>query len=269
MLIPVASYPKSGNTWLRLLLLAYEQGEAFDMNARPAHYVHDAARWAWEQVAPCPVEALNEAEVAALRPAVLVAIARSVPGSVVLKTHAARVSVGGVPAIAPEMVERALVVVRDPRDVAPSFADHLGVSIDEAIDIMGDDRRYITKRDVVTFTSSWSVHVSSWLAAPFPTFTLRYEDMLADTVGVLRRVAAFLGWPADEARLRSAVDACAFDALRAAEDRSGYDARSEHQARFFRQGQAGAWRSTLTTAQAARIEHDHGEAMASLSYEVP
>ncbi|WP_042810140.1 sulfotransferase domain-containing protein, partial [Xanthomonas citri] len=76
----------------------------------------------------------------------------------------------------------------------------------------------------------------------------------------------FLGLSTQPVQIAQAVAACRFEALRDSEERHGFAERQHGQARFFRQGRAGAWRSALSAAQAARVRAQHGPTMAWLGY---
>jgi hypothetical protein len=168
----------------------------------------------------------------------------------------------------------AIVIVRDPRDVAPSLANHNASSIDEAIAFMADptatyagrtDRQDLQLRQRVL---SWSAHVASWLdQTDLPVHLVRYEDLAQDTVGVFTRAMAFSGRQATEAAIRRAVEEAAFERLQQQESDRGFAEAPSRARRFFRRGQAGGWREELTPAQAAAIEAAHGEMMLRLGYE--
>ena len=82
----------------------------------------------------------------------------------------------------------AIVIVRDPRDVAPSLASHNGSDIDDAIAFMNDreagfalkpNRQHNQLRQKLP---GWSGHIASWLdQSDIPVHLVRYEDLQADT----------------------------------------------------------------------------------------
>lgn len=262
----LASYPKSGNTWMRLLMMAYEHGDAFDINRRYRSYKQDTSESFYKRISPVPLEKLTEGEYHALRPAALVNMVHDVKGPLMLKTHCANITLDRTALIPRGLTECALYVVRDPRDVAVSLADHLGVSIDAAIDVMADQKRTLGTAGKIQVISSWSVSVQSWFSSAFPTYILRYEDLKADTAGHFEKVAKFFGIVPDRLRIARAVAATSFDRLQAAEKEAGFKAKSGHQERFFRSGVAGGWKGTLSPAQARKIETEHREAMELCGY---
>jgi len=141
----IASYPKSGNTWVRLFLMAYADPGAFDLNQRSADHTQDTNADVYEQVAAAELQCLSDTEARLLRGAVLVRLSRLAKansgGPAYLKTHSANVTVNGLAWIPPDFTERSVYILRDPRDVAVSLADHLGLSLDDAIAAMGGEQR--------------------------------------------------------------------------------------------------------------------------------
>jgi len=267
----LASYPKSGNTWLRAFLhnLIHDRGGPLDLNALPGSTLMDAARTFYEPLIDKPWDDVTAQDAARLRPRVQQAMAASRKGTVMVKTHSMLTRLSGVPSHDPDLTAGAICIVRDPRDIAISYADHLGIAIDVTIVSMGtpDATTYTTRNGVAEFLGSWSQHVTSWADQEGPTvLVLRYEDMLADPLACFGRVADFLHLDAAPALLRKAVDNTGFEQLTRQESATGFRERSPEQQRFFRKGRAGGWRGMLSPQQQARIEADHGTVMRRLGY---
>jgi hypothetical protein len=170
----------------------------------------------------------------------------------------------------------AIIIVRDPRDVAPSLASHRNTSIDEAIAFVNDrDAKFsanTTRQDsqLRQKLPGWSGHVASWLdQTDIPVHLVRYEDLQIDTAAVLRRALQFAGQAATDDEIRRAVQFADFARLRQQEEEKGFrEAPPQAGARFFRRGEAGGWRDELTPDQAARIVAAHGVVMRRLGYDV-
>jgi hypothetical protein len=170
----------------------------------------------------------------------------------------------------------AIVIVRDPRDVAPSLASHRDTSIDDAIAFMNDrDAQFsanAAKQDsqLRQKLPGWSAHLASWLdQTDIPVHLVRYEDLQIDTAVVLRRALEFAGQAATDDDLYRAVRFADFARLKQQEEEMGFkEAPRQPGARFFRRGEAGAWRDELTPDQAARIEANHAPMMRRLGYEL-
>lgn len=216
---------------------------------------------------------LTAEECDALRPRALEVLAGRADHPTLHKIHDAwTLTPRGEPLLPPAVTRGAVYVVRDPRDVAVSFAAFMSRSIDRTIEFMANaDASLAGSPQPLNMhfrqrLTSWSQHVDGWLAAPVPTLLIRYEDMLADPRAVLERSALFLGWTVSAAELDGAVATTRFSVLQAQEQAHGFHENVRTSDRFFRRGVAGGWRDTLSTAQAGRIERDHAATMARLGY---
>lgn len=270
-LILLASYPKSGNTWLRAVLDSLRRGGApVAINQLGQTTTNIAWQRFFDTAMGVDAADLTTAEIAASRPHLHRRLARDCLDWPVFKVHDAQLPFppGGEPPFPAEIVAAVVHVVRDPRDVAVSLANHMGRPVDDAIARMADAGRVARGANQLSqFLSSWSAHVESWLDSPdLRLLTLRYEDMTADPEAAFGAVARFIGLDAEPEAVAAAVAHCRFERLRAQEDAEGFTERPEACGRFFRRGEAGGWRDSLTPTQAERIERDHGRVMRRLGY---
>ncbi len=267
----IASYPKSGNTWMRAFLhnLFRNARTPFDINSMSELTAGDSqARW-FARIDPRPPTALSRAELARLRPEAHALIAGSAPDTVMVKTHNAHVEVGGVPMITPALTAGVLYVVRNPLDVAVSYAHHLGISVDDAVTVMATPgfETPASETHVPEHHGDWSSHVLSWTARPHPGLhVVRYEDMTKRPGSTFRGVAKFLSLRPPRERLERAIRQSSFKVLRAQEEKSGFVERTPAQDRFFRSGKADGWRSVLEEHQIRAVVAHHGIQMARFGY---
>jgi len=270
-LLWLASYPKSGNTWLRALLHNYLRQPAapWDINRLTDFTAGDNDAALYRHYDPRPASHYSIADVQRMRPLVHRDLTQAFPGAVFVKTHNAVAYVEGVPLVTPELTAGVIYIMRDPRDVAVSYSHHLNKTLDETIAFLGDPEAAVGGTDSKVYEkhSSWSNHVVSWTPSPDPALlVLRYEDLLADPIERFGRVVRFLGGPPAPERLERAVRFSSFEVLSGQERRHGFAERPAAADRFFRTGQAGRWRDILQPDQTARIERDHGAVMARFGY---
>jgi hypothetical protein len=260
-LVWLASYPKSGNTWLRAFLHNYIT------NATAPHSINALTDFSAVECAAAFFEgATDNQAVQRLRPLVHGRLMGLHDDLVFVKTHNANLAIDGVPLCTPAAMAGAIVVVRDPRDIAVSYARFLGKPINEVIAFMAHPHaaNAATSLQVFEYLSSWSAHVESWLAAP-RTLVVRYEDMLADAPRTFGKIIHYLGGAPEPDRLARAIAFSAFSELSAQEQANGY-LKGASGADFFANGQHGQWRDTLTAEQTQQIETTHRAVMQRCRY---
>lgn len=265
----IASYPKSGNTWVRVILhTLIGGGRRPDLSTLGRRSPNSAALSWIEDILDIPIEDLTSSEQTRLRVEAYRTLATQRTPTQWLKVHDRH-----DPSLFPEVtVAGTIYIVRDPRDVAPSWADHLNLSLDATITRMNDPEFTVSSTELdyrpqaPQHLGSWSGNVRSWLTGGARPLLLRYEDMLAEPLEAVSRLAAFVGIDATPEIVAATVAACDFVRLQEAEFADGFSERHAHQARFFRQGCAGAWRGSLTQGQADRLWQSHGETMVLLGY---
>jgi Sulfotransferase domain len=270
----MASFPKSGNTWTRAFLhnlakILGGEDETQDINQMGRFSTWEIRKPNYTEILGFEPTDEHRAEIAAARHRVQQRIADDYDGLVFVKTHQALVMDRGYSTINFAVTSGAIYIVRNPLDVAISYAHHMSRSIDETIESMGtrDVETSTTDKAVYEVYGSWSQHVHSWTRKPHPSiYVMRYEDMVADPVGTFGGLARHMLLEATPDQLAEAIDRSSFAKLRAQEERDGFRERPESAARFFREGRLGQWRDVLTPAQVDRLTRDHGEEMARFGY---
>jgi hypothetical protein len=272
----LASYPKSGNTWVRILLANYLSGsdQPVDINELPVSGMATARRSfdAW-----CGVEAsaLDRASVDRLRPAVYRRMAADSADDLFMKAHEGwRVNGSGQPVFPYDATRAVVYIVRNPLDVAVSAASHWHLGLEEMVVRMCDPRHSAAVAggrlpdQLQHWVGSWSDHARSWLdRSGLPGHLVRYEDLHDDPERVLTGILEACGVPCDSRRVCTAVAFSAFAELQRQEQAGGFRERPVG-ARdpFFRRGAVGAWRDELSGAMVGRMTQAHGEMMTRFGY---
>lgn len=270
-LIWLASYPKSGNTWLRSflhnLLMNTEEPVPPDEltrfcigEANAAHY-RKRVGVAWDKVTP--------ADIARVRVDVQKDFTFASSDSVFVKSHNYLGPWLGHPLFNMNVTAGAIYVLRNPLDVVLSAREHFGLDLPGAIKMLRDPGSGSPLSDVGVpeVYTTWSNHVRSWTANPNPQLlVLRYEDMLAKPTEVFGSVAQFLGLDPPRERLERAIENSSFKKLKSLESTTGFKEKSHHAESFFRKGEAGQWREELTEKQVREIIADHRIQMQRFGY---
>ena len=279
----VASYPKSGSTWMRMLLANFlsSSEEAVSINdldkalpGGPWFYLADFD----DALGVSPSDCTSDEACMLLPHLYRERAARAADAGRLLfyKTHdVPRDTPAGEPLFPEDVSAGAVYLVRNPLDVAVSWAFYTGMDFAASVAALNDPRYWLWERrhpQLRSDLSDWSSHVRCWTGVPFPVLTVRYEDLLADAAEQLGRVARFLRLEgaSDAGRLRRASGFSSFDRLRRNEEREGFwGAQPDSPHLFFRSGRAGGWRRHLSAEQVRELVCAHGETMAAFGYELP
>lgn len=265
----IASFPKSGNTWVRVFLSSYMRGGGVSINTNITR--NDLDPYFWQAVSPIPIDQLQLHEATMIRPAVLFHLAtmfNSPFAPLLVKTHSlydrARYN------IPPCLTYGAIYLVRDPRDVAISWAKHVGKPLDEVISHMNNPTCALSPDNgpLHHMASSWSEHVSSWTDVEYvrsPVLVLQYEKMISNPEAAFRSILDFLSIEMNEKVFAATLAATTIDELRKLEDAETF-IEKKHGDRFFNKGIAGGWKDVLTNKQREQIEADHGDVMKQFGY---
>ena len=185
MIIWIASYPKSGNTWIRSLLCTYLYSEDGNFNFSllkkilkfPSkkylkYFTNDlsdikkvAGYWIASQER---INLLNENK------------------SIFLKTHSALCTLEKNPFTNKKNTQAVIYIVRDPRNVITSVGNHYSMNIEESYNFMIDNNRILTgdkwggdNFGISEVLGSWSEHYKSWKNIKFaPILKIKYEDLI-------------------------------------------------------------------------------------------
>ena len=272
----LASYPKSGNTWLRILLANYfaETDDPYDFNMPGVTRGSAASRWVFDEFLGISSSDLSLSETRAMRPQVYKLMAQRNFAPIWLKTHDRQQRVGDGGWLFPAAVSgSAIYIIRNPLDVAVSNAFHDGhTDMARAVNKLCDQNATIGQGSSDQFPQllgDWSGHVQSWVdQGQIRVLVVRYEDMLADTAAVLTTVIRFArpDIEVERHRVTRAVRNSRIEALQLSEDRTGFREAPRTSGRFFRKGEAGDWRNHLSAAQALQIRVAHLAVMSRFGY---
>jgi Sulfotransferase domain len=234
----LASYPRSGNTWLRAVIAEIMFGNSGANIADLDRIVPDLH-----------VPPLNDSVI----PAKFHAVKTHEPYH---HQHRAR-------------LKRVIYILRDPRDVAISFYRYsygLG-NYEGTLDAFLTD--WLAGR---IWPCSWREHVMSWTdawgAASLPeVIVLRYEDMLQKPEDHVLAIAQFLGYSLDQSRLSEVVLRTTSEEMRRKEKAGMRKTERAKGFQFIGSAKAGGWRNALSERQEALISESLSSLMSRFGYD--
>lgn len=267
----VASYPKSGNTWVRSFINNYLANKAENINNLHQNSIDEVKAFRYEKYLGHAQKTtdLDLEQICSIRPLVHADIAAESHGTTFVKSHNFQGQYKSYPLHNWQVSSGAIYVVRNPLDVVVSMSNYFGYSIDEAIAYMGDDMAGTPNEpeNVPQIITSWSLNVSSWTQEPGRNLLiLRYEDLLSNPKKYFRKVESLLGLRKDPKRLNNAINASSFRVLKRQEQQQGFLEKHENAQSFFRQGKANQWQSLLNDSQVKIIIERHHEQMERFKY---
>jgi hypothetical protein len=271
----LASYPKSGNTWFRAFLnaLLYPAVSEVDINKLYLAPIASSRQLFDELTGVSSADLLPE-EIDLLRP--LVYRKNAVESDEILyqKVHDAFVLLpNGDPLFPADITKAVIYFIRNPLDVAVSFANHLNTTIDNAISIMNNKEYAFCSpngklhNQLRQILMTWSDHVESWVdESRMPLIIMRYEDMVISPLENFTRAVEFIGLNFTAGEIETALEKSSFDKLKKQEEEKGFNEKDAKAACFFRKGEAGDWVNVLSTIQVNRIVEVHGKTMKRFNY---
>ncbi len=280
----LASYPKSGNTWMRILLTnylrnAHEPADINDLEGGPIA----SARGVFDDHVGIEASDLTQDEIERYRPYVYehlsyahqkVLAKNPTLAPPFLKVHDAYTyTAEGIPLLSKTATAGVVYILRNPLDVVVSFAHHCHQSLETTVQHMADPSYTFVDNPTKLHTQlrqkllSWSGHVTSWLGEPdLRVLVVRYEDLLADTASEFRRVLEFANLKVEAERLARAVKFSSFSQVQAQEAKHGFKEKMPKATKFFRSGKAESWRDVLSEDLQTQLIADHSEIMTRFGY---
>ena len=277
MIVWLASYPKSGNTWIRMFLKSYlkKDDEIFDINNfnLSSHierfpnikYLEDAQ-----------IDYLNFDEI--IKNSVLLQQKINLKNQpTIFKTHSALYNIKGYKFTDLQNSAGVIYVVRDPRDIVISYSHHMSLSIDDTIDLMtnstsGELHTYKNKSFRITIMGSWSDNFNSWKNfKKINPLIIKYEDLKIKPLIQYEKIVDYLEklkvTTKNLKKIYAAIEDTDFEKLKKAENKDGFiEKPKDSKIDFFRKGTTNQWVDILKKDQIYKIENKFYNEMKELGY---
>ena len=285
MIIWLASYPKSGNTWLRFYIISLLMGKQTDLNLNHLraimNYPHSthfnglvsnlfdlgeiSKNWITSQK---KINSDNKLRF--------------------FKTHNMLGKYNGYPFTDAQNTLGTIYIVRDPRNVITSVKNHYSLSnYDEAQKFVFKDDQILTLSDrqkalylkskkfpLTQFVGSWKTHYLSWKNMKKNYILIRYEDLYENSKNEFTKVADFIGEllkvKFTQAQIENAINLSSFERLENMEKENGFTESTinndGNRNKFFFLGPKNDWRKILDKSISSDIEKKFEKEMKELKY---
>jgi len=285
MIFWLASYPKSGNTWIRSLLSAYLFSEDGNFNFKllnnikqfsSNHYILNnkiglsSQEIIYKNWIPSQKKINEDSEIH------------------ILKTHNALCNINGYNFTDKFNTVGAIYIVRDPRNLIISISNHYNLSHDDAYNFIINKKKIIfpkISREEETkehqekefnFLSDWSSHYKSWKNINFcPVKVIKYEDMIKNDhevfTSILKFLSKFLKIHIDKKKINNVLASTTFKKLSQMENKYGFEesvisARTNKKNKFFNLGKENNWKKLLNSGIRKKVEKIFENDMVELEY---
>lgn len=276
MIIWLASYPKSGNTWLRMFLKSYflKPNEKFSLNRSILDSFKAQGFPDQETLEHLNVDYNKFEEIAKNWEAMQDYINLNNRTNYI-KTHSAMCTVGSYQFTTLRNTKGGVYIVRDPRDVIVSLSDHMGLDHEQTFHHMSSSYNFeypLTgdKGYEKSLMGSWSDHFNSWKNyKSCKILIIKYEDMVLDENNTFTKIINYLN-EIDEIefnneKLTKALKQTQFKELQKLEKSEGFLEKGKGKL-FFRKGKIGGWKNEVSSSLINKIEKLFKNEMEELGY---
>ena len=278
MIIWLASYPKSGNTLMRSILSSYFYSKDGNFEFKNLNQIKQFPMSVDFMSLGINIE--NDKEVFQNFINVQKFINEKKRSLSFFKTHSSLVKMYDCDFTNLENSLAVIYIVRDPRNVVTSFANHNGISVDEATDIIIDQNMFTDKSSNVCKVSvgSWASNYNSWkeFKKKNKYFLIKYEDLISKKKTVLIRIFKFLNQVGfshnlNIIKLNKAIKTTEFNLMKSKEEKETFsealpDKETGKRRVFFNLGPKNDWRKILDKKNQEKIEKHFKDEMLELGY---
>ena len=280
MIIWIASYPKSGNTWVRSFVTAYYfcNNGIFDINKLNLIQDYPNKQFFKETVKKGEIHKhwdssqkniCNEKKVK------------------FLKTHNSLITAFGNDFTKPKYSLGIIHVIRDPRNIITSLKNHHDFeTYEKTLTFMQDENKvledypHLKNYAKTNIINSWRINYQSWMSNKnFRRLTIRYEDMIENPQQTFKKLVVFINTlmgfkdKIDPKKLSNSIETTNFKSLQDIENQGKfsenvYSLKDNRKIKFFYQGPKNDWKKNLDESMIKKMNEYYLKDLKFFKYEI-
>ena len=277
MIIWCASYPKSGNTWVRAIIssLLYTQDGIFNFNL-----LDKVAQFpSRSQFKDFTNDYLDYLDLKKICPYWISAQEKiNSDGKLrIFKTHNGNYNIGGNDFTNKKNTLAAIYIVRDPRNMLVSISNHYQYNFNKCTRMILDEINVLTNKDVndeqesniINLLGSWKNHYNSWKIVS-NSIIIKYEDLIIDPKSQIYKLSSFLNkfgkFEANDEKINNIIKTTSFERLKKKEIQEGFKEAASSNIKFFNLGPKNNWKDIVDDKLIYKIEKNFNKEMKELRY---
>ncbi len=277
MIIWIASYPKSGNTYIRSLLSAYYFSKDGNFNF---DLLKNIKQFPNTEFFDSNINSLDDASNNWLYAQKKIKEQSKIK---FLKTHSCLGAYKGKPFTTVDYSLGGIYVVRDPRNVISSVMNHFSLNADEAYNFMTDIHRGTRSNiendySAYSYLSTWANHYKSWANSKnFRKIIIKYEELETNKYETFRDIIVFTNTllnnsdGVNKIKLEKAIETTNFNVLKNKEKNEGFDEAlysedKKEKKVFFNMGFNNRWKKILREDIRKKLEDVFKNEMKDIGY---
>ena len=279
MIIWLASYPKSGNTWVRSILAAllYSSDGAFNFDL-----IKRIPQFPKKEVFKDLVKDFsnfNEIKKNWITVQEKINLEKEIK---LLKTHNGKYTVEKDNFTDDQNSLAVIYIVRDPRTLVKSISNHFTKSHYEASkfliapNLIGNGKSFEERKDgILTLIGKWNDHYRSWTKNKNNLLLIKYEDLVNNPETELTKLIKFLekyiSFKTSEKKNKTILETTSFSNLKNMEEQGLFkegvlNKKTNNKANFFHLGPKNKWQENLDKKIINEIEKNFYNEMKELGY---
>ena len=279
MIIWLASYPKSGNTWVRSMISALINSDngIFDFQQLKSIQQFPEKKFFKDFVKD--FNNFNEIKQNWILAQEKINLRKEIN---LLKTHQGKYTVGKHSFTNNENTLGVIYIVRDPRNLVRSVSNHFTMGLEEACnflispEIIGNGKSWTERQDgMFNLLGKWNDHYRSWTRVKKNLLLIKYENLILNPKHELEKIIKFLkqflDFETNDNKNNKILETTSFKNLKRMEIEGLFkenvlNKNTKEQVNFFHLGPKNKWQDILSEKIVNKIEENFYSEMKELNY---